>query len=69
VEGTSGTSNTFTLTANGRVVGSQVTSSRGPVTLGWATSGTPSGPATLTATVRDATGKTGALSIDVTVRN
>ncbi|HEV8584337.1 MAG TPA: Ig-like domain-containing protein [Methylomirabilota bacterium] len=69
VEGTSGTSNTFTLSANGTVIATQVTGSRGPVTMAWVTSGTANGPAALTATVRDAAGNTGSLTINVTVRN
>jgi hypothetical protein len=65
VEGTSGSANAFTLSANGAVVGSQTTSSRGPVTIPW----TPSvnGSNTLTASVRDATGQTGAISLPVNV--
>jgi hypothetical protein len=69
IAGQSGTSNRYTLSANGQVVASQVTSSAGPVSLPWVTSGTPNGTATLTATVKDATGNTGATSINVTVRN
>jgi hypothetical protein len=69
VEGQSGTSNTFTLSAGGKVIASQVTSSRGPVALPWTTTSGPNGNTTLTATVKDATGKTGATSINVTVGN
>jgi hypothetical protein len=50
-------------------VASQVTSSRGPVTLPWLTTGMANGTVSLTATVRDATGNTGATTISVTVRN
>ena len=65
VEGTSGSSNTFTLSANGTVVGSQTTSARGPVTIAW----TPAtnGSNTLTASVRDASGNTGATTVRVNV--
>jgi hypothetical protein len=69
VEGQSGTSNTFTISANGQVVGSQVTSSRGPVSIPWITTGAANGAASLTATVRDASGNTGTTTITVTVRN
>ncbi len=65
VEGTRGSSNTFTLSANGAVVGSLTTWSQGPVTIPW----TPSanGTNTLTASVRDAAGQTGAVSLQVNV--
>jgi len=69
VEGQSGTSNTFSLYANGRLVASQVTASRGPISLQWVTSSTPNGPVTLQGTVRDATGMTGASTVSVTVAN
>jgi hypothetical protein len=69
VEGQSGTSNTFTISANGQVVGSQVTSSRGPVSIPWTTTGTANGVTSLTAIVRDAAGNTGSTTISVTIRN
>jgi hypothetical protein len=69
VEGQSGSSNTFQLFANGRLVASQVTASRGPVSLPWVTSSTPNGSVTLQGTVRDATGKTGSTSVSVRVAN
>jgi hypothetical protein len=65
VEGTSGSSNTFTLSVSGKVVGTQTTSSRGPVTLPWTP--TLNGTQTLTATVRDATGKSGTTTRQVSV--
>jgi hypothetical protein len=68
VEGTTGAANTFTLSADGATVGSQTTSTRGPVTIPWPTS-TPNGSHTLTAVVRDAAGRTGRTSVSVTVRN
>jgi hypothetical protein len=66
VEGTSGSANVFTLSAAGKVVGSQTTSSRGPVTIPW----TPAvnGSTTLAASVRDATGRTGSSTIQVNVQ-
>jgi hypothetical protein len=74
VEGTTGSSNTFTLSADGKQVGTQTTSSRGPVTLPWATMPAgappiPNGTHTLTGTVRDAAGNTGTTSITVIVNN
>jgi hypothetical protein len=69
VEGQSGTSNTFTLSVNGQVVGSQVTSSRGPVSIPWITTGATNGATSLTATVRDAAGNIGTTTIGVTIRN
>lgn len=68
VEGTSGAANTFTLSVDGATVGSQTTSTRGPVTIPWPTS-TTNGSHTLTAVVRDAAGRTGRTSVAVTVRN
>jgi hypothetical protein len=69
VEGTSGSSNVFTLSADGKQVGTQTTSTRGPVTLPWDTRSVINGTHTLTATVRDAQGNTGTTSITVIVRN
>ena len=69
VEGTSGSSNIFTLTADGSQVGTQTTSSRGPVTLPWDTRSVINGAHTLTGTVRDANGNTGTTSISVIVKN
>jgi hypothetical protein len=68
VDGTSGSSNTFTLSVDGTTVGSQTTSARGPVTIPWTTS-VSNGTHTLTAVVRDAAGHTGRTSVTVTVRN
>ncbi len=65
VEGTTGAANTFTLSANGAAVGSQTTSARGPVTIGWTP--TTNGVHTLTAGVRDAAGRTGTTTLRVTV--
>jgi hypothetical protein len=66
-EGTSGSSNTFTLSVNGSTVGSKTTNVRGPVSIPWTTSGT--GSRTLTATVRDASGHTGRATVTVTLAN
>jgi hypothetical protein len=67
-EGTSGSANVFTLRAGNQQVGSQTTSARGPVTLPWNTAAFAEGVHTLTATVRDATGKSGSASVTVIVR-
>jgi hypothetical protein len=72
VEGTSGSSNVFTLSVDGKVIRPETTSSRGPVTIPWFTVNNPNalnGTHTITATVRDATGKTGSTSITVIVKN
>ena len=69
VEGTSGSANVFTLSADGRQVGSQTTSARGPVSIAWNTASVANGAHTLTATVRDAAGRGGTVSITVIVRN
>jgi hypothetical protein len=68
VDVASGARNTYTLSVNGRVVGTATTRSRGPVTIPWVTS-VANGSHTLTAMVRDASGHTGRASIPVTVRN
>ena len=69
VEGQSGTSNTFQLYANGRLVATQVTASRGPVSLPWITTSGPNGAVTLEGRVKDATNKTGVTRVNVTVAN
>jgi Domain of unknown function (DUF1929)/Glyoxal oxidase N-terminus/PKD domain/Bacterial Ig domain len=58
----------YTLTAAGATVW-QETSSNTHVSLPWVTSNTPDGPQTLTVSVRDAAGKTGSASVNVTVQN
>jgi hypothetical protein len=64
-EGTSGSANVFTLSANGAVVGSQTTAARGPVTIPWKPGA--NGSNTLTASVRDAAGYTGTTTMQVNV--
>jgi hypothetical protein len=68
-EGTNGSSNTFTLAAEGVTVGTQTIAARGPVTIPWNTRTTVNGTRTLTATVRDATGKTAHATVSVVVKN
>jgi hypothetical protein len=69
LDGSSGTSNTYTLTVAGRSVATTTTSSRGPVSMPWDTTTVANGAQTLTASARDATGNTGASSIPITVSN
>jgi hypothetical protein len=69
VEGTSGPANVFTLSADGRQVDRQTSSTRGPVTLHWDTGTYINGAHTLTATVSDAAGNTGSTSLSVLVQN
>ena len=70
VSGTSGSSNVFSLSIDGKAIGTpQTTSSTGPVTLPWPTSSVPNGTHTLTGSVRDAAGNTGSVSISVIVKN
>jgi hypothetical protein len=69
VEGASGNTNTFTLTLDGVTIGMETTGSRGPVTIPWTTTLITNGTHTLTATVRDATGKTGSTNLSVVVKN
>ncbi len=68
-DGTSGTSNTYSLTVGGRILSTVTTSSTGPVSIPWVSTGTPNGTQTLRATIRDATGNAGAASVSVTVSN
>ena len=69
VEGSSGSSNVFTLSADGKQVGTETTSTQGPVTLPWNSTSVANGTHTLTGTVRDATGNSGTTSITVIVGN
>jgi len=70
-ENTTGSSNTFTLSADGKQVATQTTSSRGPVAVPWhtATGSVPNGTHTLTATIGDSSGNAGTTSITVIVNN
>ena len=69
-EGTTGSSNTFTLKVGGQEVGRQnAGSSRGPVTIPWNTKGGANGTHALQATVVDASGATGSASMSVVVNN
>jgi large repetitive protein len=69
VSGASGTSNVYTLRVGAQVVGTQTTSSTGPVSIPWDTTTVANGPQVLTASVRDATGNTGSTGTPLTVQN
>jgi hypothetical protein len=62
-EGTTGSANVFTLSADRKQIGSQTTSSHGPVTIPWNTTGVAKGAHTLTADVLDAAGNTGSTTL------
>jgi hypothetical protein len=65
--GTSGTSNTFTLSVDGTVIGTK-TGRPTIATFTWITRGYAKGLHTLSATVNDSTGNTGAASESVTLQ-
>ena len=65
--GTSGTSNTFTLSVDGTVIGSK-TGSPAVASFTWRTAGFPKGLHTLSATITDSSGNTGAASESVTLQ-
>jgi len=69
LSGSSGTSNVYTLSVGAQVVGTQTTSSTGPVSIPWDTTTVPNGTQSLTASARDATGNTGSTTNVITVAN
>jgi hypothetical protein len=69
VEGTSGASNTFTLTLAGQPMGTTTSSSRGPISMPYDTRSVANGAQPLAATVRDAAGNTGSTTLTVIVSN
>jgi|GEM_PF-1050969 len=69
LEGTTSTSNSYTLIANGVEVARLNTASRGPVSMAWDTRRVANGVRTLQVTARDSAGRTGAETVSVTVRN
>jgi hypothetical protein len=69
LEGTTSTSNTYTLTVDGLQVAQVTTSSRGPVSIAWNTKLVSNATRTLTATARDSAGKTATASISIVVAN
>jgi len=68
VTGATGT-NTFTLTAGGKTVGTGTASGTGPASIPWNTTLVADGTQTLTVGVRDGAGKTGTMSVSVNVKN
>jgi hypothetical protein len=68
VTGSTGT-NTITLTAGGKTVGTGTGSGTGPFSIPWDTTTVADGAQTLTVGVRDGSGKTGTASVSVNVRN
>jgi len=68
VESASGSSNTFTLSVDGRVVATRTTSGR-MVSVPWNSHAFANGPHTMSATVKDGTGNTGSGSRSVNVGN
>jgi hypothetical protein len=65
--GTTGTSNTFTLSVDGNLIGTR-TGNFTAIPLTWKTTGYAKGLHTLSATVKDSTGNTGAASESVTLQ-
>jgi hypothetical protein len=68
VNGAAAGTKTYTLTVGAATVWTE-NSTATHVTLPWTTTGTPDGPQTLVATVRDAGGNSGSSSVNVTVQN
>jgi hypothetical protein len=62
-------SKVYTLNVGGQDVAAIPTSSTGPVTIAWNTRSVADGSRVMTASVRDASGKTGSRSVTVNVRN
>ena len=69
VNGTTGTSNTYTLSVGTQTVGTTTTSSTGPVSIPWNTASVADGSQTLSASVKDAGANTGTASSSITVKN
>ena len=65
--GTSGTTNTFTVSIDGTLIGTKVGSAT-TVSFKWTTAGYAKGLHTISATIKDATGNTGATSESVTLQ-
>ena len=69
VEGAATGSKSYTLSEGGRTLAATSTESSGPVSIPWTTTSADNGPRAPTIGVRDATGATGAASINLTVSN
>src|SRR5207237_97090 len=59
IENAAAGTKTFTLSAAGQTVATTNDTSNGPISMPWITTGTPDGPTTLTASVRDPSNNTG----------
>jgi hypothetical protein len=69
LEGTTGTSNTYTVLLGGKQVASLTTASRGPVRISFPTTVVADGSRLLAVRAQDAAGRTSRKSISVVVRN
>jgi hypothetical protein len=69
IENAAAGAKTYTISEGGITVGSTTTSSNGPVSLAWSTTGGPIGSRTVTVSVRDAAGGTGITSMTLDVQN
>jgi len=69
VSGAGAGTRAYTLSVAGQTVATMQTASTGPVTIPWNTRSVADGSRVLTASVRDAAGKTGSGSVTVNVRN
>ena len=69
IENAAAGSKTYTLSVGGSAVATTSTTSNGPVSMPWATAGTPNGTQSVTISVRDAAGGTGQAVRVVNVAN
>jgi hypothetical protein len=70
VDGTGSDSKVFSLSVDGKAVGTpQTTSSNGPVSIPWPTTSVANGTHTLTGSVSGASGSAGSVSISIIVKN
>ncbi|PYO50398.1 MAG: hypothetical protein DMD84_15805, partial [Candidatus Rokuibacteriota bacterium] len=69
IENAAAGSKTYTLSVDGSVVDSTSTTSNGPVSMAWTSSGAPNGSHMATVTVRDSAGATGSAGRTLSVQN
>jgi hypothetical protein len=69
IENAAAGSKTYTLSVDGTAVDSTSTTSNGPVSMGWTSSGAPNGSHMATVTVRDSAGATGSAGRTLNVQN
>ncbi len=62
-------SKTYTLSVGGTTMATTSTTSNGPVSMPWSTTGTPNGSRSVTVTVQDSAGATGSATRTVNVAN